>query len=299
MPTNINFLKASFCSPTGELIQLFNNLCENKNGLESGIIKRVAALAIIVFAIFDSIIGTFCVVLYPLTLWDKEEEGEEIRRYAKNLTGSLSTLFYSLTTIFTGSLPGIHYSLHGEGIGKALKEKILVPMQQIESNISGYHKPTDPQKVQIFTEQTTFLSENKTIFSKIMSELRAEKDTIIELESLFQTLAHQITKNNNINCEIQTVYIKLILQTLNDKKIEIPEKIVISALESEHVCKIILEYDVNPEFLKKDIEKQSPEIRALLVEKLLKGGMKRDDLNEVTRNETDEKHVYDIIAGML
>ncbi len=127
-----NVLRTSYFSLSAKFIHLIDDCCENldarlkqqpritkcdaiKVTLLKALIKRVAAIALIVIACLDLLIET------GLALFCKG-------RQARNIIGTIATICKSVACILTGQLPGVTYDLYKEGFSGALKEMIVEPL---------------------------------------------------------------------------------------------------------------------------------------------------------------------------
>ncbi len=284
-----NICKTSFCSTSGQFILWVEAKCEGYNAetkpernnalekasdpvdsITSGIIKRIAALAIIVIAVAElTLFEIHCLIFLPLVCLDNQE-AVAIKRHAKNITGSFATIFKCLLTIFTGNLPGVNYSLHGEGITPALKTLILEPMIQIsreaiyeteflgekeqkEQDVDVKEQKEKLSQIQIIKRDkilkrhTELISKSKAVFKKIIKELDSVKDTAQQFEPLFKELVGQVEllRAKKLGSENQMYFIRQILATLNKKHILFSEEMIRSASISEEVRKIMNHYSLS------------------------------------------------------
>ncbi len=127
-----NALTTSYFSFAAKFIHLIDDYCENldarlkqqpritkcdeiKVTLLKALIKRVAAIALIAIACLDLLIelgsALFC-------------KG----RQARNIIGTIATIFKSVACILTGQLPGVTYDLYQEGVSGALRQMVVEPL---------------------------------------------------------------------------------------------------------------------------------------------------------------------------
>ncbi len=125
---NSNILRTSYFSLAAQFVHLIEDYCATldarpritkcdaiKASLLKGLIKRVAAIALIVIASLDLLIelgATLCC------------KG----RHARNIIATIATIFKSVAGIFTGQLPGVAYELYKEGFEGAFKEMVVEPL---------------------------------------------------------------------------------------------------------------------------------------------------------------------------
>ncbi len=241
--------KTSYFSLAAGLIHLVEDYCEDldtrlaqnprhtkcdaiKVTLLKALIKRVAAIAIIVISCADLFMGI------ALLLVDA--------RYTRNIPGTLATMVKSVACIITGQLPGVVYDLYWEGIADAVDDMVKEPLTD-----DWIYRPNIDDEMAITTLLQNFDKSTRNL-KRILrnSPLITTTAKVTNLESSIDSLItwnnslkHRLTANQSIERQIieplmkhqrgRSAYSKMILENIHERELDVNWQAVEDAILGE------------------------------------------------------------------